>query len=357
MKRFLKPINLIWLLVLPLGIIAFRVLPWQEITQILLSLTIPELTAILALNGVILLLFGARWWLILRASGHTIPYVKLSAYRMAGFAISYFTPGTQFGGEPLQAYLVQSRHKVPTSASVAAVTVDKLVELTVNFTFLAVGVLLTLGYKLIPGLTRPSFAAWIGALLLMELVYLLALFTGRFPLTALVNRIPAQALFHPLLKKLPELVASTERQILTLFRSRPILFLWTPLISALVWVLMVFEYWLMSYFLGANLTALQAVAGLTATRIAFLTPLPGGIGFLEAGQALAMKAFGFTSALGISLSLLMRARDLAVGLFGLWVGGLVGSSRTQELAGRKVEPSVQKMSPGSIEPEPVRVLD
>jgi uncharacterized membrane protein YbhN (UPF0104 family) len=120
---------------------------------------------------------------------------------------------------------------------------------------------------------------------------------------------------------------------------------------------MVFEYWLMSYFLGANLTALQAVAGLTATRIAFLTPLPGGVGLLEAGQALAMQAFGFTSALGISLSLLMRARDLAVGMFGLWVGGLVGSSRTQKHTRQNVEPNMQKMPPGGIEPEPVRVPD
>jgi glycosyltransferase 2 family protein len=224
MKRFLKPINLLWLLVLPLGIIAIRVLPWREIMQILRSLTALELIAILAVNAIILLLFCARWWLILRASGYMIPYVKLSAYRMAGFAISYFTPGTQFGGEPLQVYLVQSRHKVPAGASIAAVTLDKLLEVMANFTFLAAGILLTLGFGLIPGLTHPSLAAWIGALLLVELSYLLALFTGRFPLTVLVVRIPAQMWFHPLLKKVPTLVASTERQISILLRSRQFFF-------------------------------------------------------------------------------------------------------------------------------------
>jgi uncharacterized protein (TIRG00374 family) len=357
MKRFLRPINLIWLLILPLGFIAVRVFPWREISQILLSLTIPELTAILALNGVILLLFCARWWLILRVSGHTIPYIKLSAYRMAGFAISYFTPGTQFGGEPLQAYLVQSRHKVPAAASVAAVTVDKLLELIANFTFLALGIILTLSYGLIPGLARPSLAAWIGALLLVEVTYLFLLFTGRFPLTALILRLPVQVWFHPLLKKLPALVASTERQISILFRKKPLLFLWTLLISGLVWILMVFEYWLMCFFLGAELTALQAVAGLTATRIAFLTPLPGGVGLLEAGQALAMRAFGYSSALGISLSLMMRARDLVVGLFGLWVGGLVGGGQAQNLAGEKVEASIPNISTLGLEPETVRVSD
>jgi glycosyltransferase 2 family protein len=252
---------------------------------------------------------------------------------------------------------VQSRHKVPAGASIAAVTLDKLLEVMANFTFLAAGILLTLGFGLIPGLTRPSLAAWIGALLLAELSYLLALFTGRFPLTMLVVRIPARMWFHPLLKKVPTLVASTERQISILLRSRPFLFLWTLLISALVWVLMTFEYWLMCYFLGANLTALQAVAGLTATRIAFLTPLPGGVGLLEAGQALAMKAFGFTSALGISLSLLMRARDLAVGLFGLWVGGLVGSGSTPKLVEQKDEINLPVMPIDGVIPETVRISD
>jgi glycosyltransferase 2 family protein len=357
MKRYLKPINLIWLLAVPLGYIAIRVLPWREIIQILRTLTAPELIAILALNGLILLLFGARWWLILRASGHTIPYVKLSAYRMAGFAISYFTPGTQFGGEPLQAYLVQSRHKVPTGTSVAAVTLDKLLELIANFTFLALGVLLIVGYGLIPGLTNPGLAAWIGVLLLVALSYPLVLFSGRLPLTALVQRVPDRVWFHPLLKKLSVLAAPTERQILVLFRKRPLLFLWALLISTLVWGLMLFEYWLMCYFLGAKLTALQAVAGLTATRVAFLTPLPGGVGLLEAGQALAMKAFGFPGALGISLSLLMRVRDLGVGLFGLWAGGLVGSGGAQKLVGQKIEASVQIMPAAGVEPETVRVLD
>jgi uncharacterized membrane protein YbhN (UPF0104 family) len=56
-----------------------------------------------------------------------------------------------------------------------------------------------------------------------------------------------------------------------------------------------------------------------------MTPLPGGVGLLEASQALTMQAFGYSSALGISLSLLIRARDLVVGIFGLWVGGLIGA--------------------------------
>ena len=324
MKRFLKPINLLWLLVIPLVIIAARVFPWGEIIQILRSLTVLELAALVVVNGIILLLFCARWWLILRAYGYLIPYIRLSGYRMAGFAISYFTPGTQFGGEPLQAYLVQSQHSVPAGTSLAAVTVDRLLELFVNFSFLGLGVLLIVGYGLIPGLARPDLANWIGAILLLPLLYFGALWADRYPLSELFIRLPAAWWSRPKLAKLPQLVTATERQMAFLFRKHPLLILWALLISTLVWALMVFEYWLMATFLGARLSTMQAVAGYTATRIAFLAPVPGGVGLLEAGQALAMQAFGYSSALGISLSLLIRARDFLTGSIGLWIGGLAG---------------------------------
>jgi hypothetical protein len=38
---------------------------------------------------------------------------------------------------------------------------------------------------------------------------------------------------------------------------------------------------------------------------------------------LAMQAMGFSPAVGISLSLLIRARDVVLGGFGLWLGGVL----------------------------------
>ena len=80
---------------------------------------------------------------------------------------------------------------------------------------------------------------------------------------------------------------------------------------------MVFEYWLMTYFLGLRLSLMQAVSTLTAARLAFLTPLPGGLGALEASQVLALQTLGLESTYGISISLLIRLRDILFGLAGL----------------------------------------
>jgi uncharacterized membrane protein YbhN (UPF0104 family) len=203
---------------------------------------------------------------------------------------------------------------------------------------------------LIPGFAHPSLAAWIGVFLLIPLAYFLFLYLGLLPISALIERLPDRLWFHPLLKKLPPLALATERQVAFLLRKRPSLILLALLISSLVWILMVIEYGLMAYFLGGQLEPLQAVAGYTATRVAFLTPLPGGVGVLEAGQVLAMQAFGYTAALGISMSLLMRARDLLVGLFGLWIGSLSGAGAKQ-----MPELSLDETILHRIETEPVRV--
>jgi hypothetical protein len=95
------------------------------------------------------------------------------------------------------------------------------------------------------------------------------------------------------------------------------------LLSVLIWIAIVFEFSLALAFLGIQMNLQQVIIALTAARIAFLLPVPAGLGTLEAGQVLAMQAMGFSPAVGISLSLLIRARDVVLGGFGLWLGGVL----------------------------------
>jgi uncharacterized membrane protein YbhN (UPF0104 family) len=92
-------------------------------------------------------------------------------------------------------------------------------------------------------------------------------------------------------------------------------------ISGLSWALMITEFYLMVSFLGVSLTLVQLIALLTAARVAYLLPLPGGWGTLEASQVWALSLMGFNPAAGLGLSLLIRLRDVALGLLGLWWAG------------------------------------
>jgi uncharacterized membrane protein YbhN (UPF0104 family) len=129
--------------------------------------------------------------------------------------------------------------------------------------------------------------------------------------------------------KILRLITSAEGQIASLFKQKPLTLLWVALASGLIWLLSVAEYWLALSTFGAQLGLLQAVLALTAARLAFLTPLPGGLGALEAGQMLAMQALGFSPALGLSISLWIRLRDVALGALGLWLGALLSDHHSE----------------------------
>jgi uncharacterized protein (TIRG00374 family) len=319
-KRFIRPANLFWL-ALPLFLwISLRQAPLAEIINILSRLEPSRLALLVVFNLVVMLFFSSRWWIILRAQGYHIPYLSLLGYRTAAFSISYFTPGTQFGGEPLQVYLLERRHNLPGSAALAAVTLDKLFELLSNLTFLLIGITLTLQAGLVAWISPQTALLWSGGLLLLPITYLLAVWSGRSPFSWLIAKLPARFFENPRLQGKPALVASAERQVSIQLKGRPQTIVAILLTSALVWLLSLAEYWLALYLLGARLNLPQLINAMTAARLAFLAPLPGGLGALEASQAMAMQAMGFSPALGISISLWIRGRDVALGLLGMWWG-------------------------------------
>lgn len=86
---------------------------------------------------------------------------------------------------------------------------------------------------------------------------------------------------------------------------------------------MVTEYALILSFLGIDLHGWQTFAAWTTSWLAFLVPLPGGLGALEASQVFTLGAFGISAALAIGVTLLIRARDLLIGGLGLFIASRV----------------------------------
>lgn len=100
-------------------------------------------------------------------------------------------------------------------------------------------------------------------------------------------------------------------------RRRPAYFAAALGASMLAWAGMAAEYLLILGFLGLHLPLEEALFGLTASLLAFLLPLPGGLGALEASQVAALGALGYPAVMAVSVTLIMRARDLLNGGLGL----------------------------------------
>lgn len=311
---------LLWLTAVLLLAWVVRAVPLTAVLETVRDLTWRQVGTLVVLNGVALVWLTGRWWLMLWGMGWRLPLAMAVSHRLAAFGVSYFTPGPHFGGEPVQVLLAEKVHGVPRRTAVSAVSLDKSLELLVNFGFLLFGVLVTLRAGLLrSGVGEEAIGISVG-LLLVPVGYLTAIWGGRRPLSG------AFGLMQPVGKRwgwygtAVNALTASEEQAHQLCRRSPRLFALALLFSAASWLVLLLEYGLMLTFLGAALSPVQIIVALTAMRLAYLLPLPGGLGALEASQVFALELLGADPAIGLSASLLIRGRDVALGLVGLWWG-------------------------------------
>lgn len=312
---------------------ALKDVPPIQVIESLVRLNLPSIAGLILLNGFILILFSSRWWVILYALGYPRAYFRLVLYRLVAFSVSYFTPGQQFGGEPLQMLLLKKREKVPSTSAVASVALDKVFELLANFAFLLIGVLTIILTSTLRNKTSPMLLLIPAGLLTIPLGYLFALNLGLRPFSTLLFILAKRFGSNRWLWTISQALDSAEKETASFYREKPAAIAVSVSLSILIWLLIVIEFHLALRWLNAPLTLPQTVFALTAARLAFLLPLPGGLGTLEASQVLVMERLGIDPAIGVSLSLLIRARDVILAGCGLLVGSLL-SREVLELKSR-----------------------
>lgn len=321
--------RLIWVSVLvALLYFALRNAPLIEIWNTLKQLTIQQIATILMLNALVIGLMTARWWIIVRAENPSVPFLPLVGYRLSVFGLSYFTPGPQVGGEPLQVIYLQKNHGLSFARATSAVIMDKLLEFLVNFILIGIGAwaIVRVGLVSENGVRLNLSVIGLAILLVWPIVHIILLYKGIAPVSRILLRQPFIQKDHASIR----LIVVSERMASAFCRKHVRAMLLAVGASLLSIIGIAIEYYLMVSFLGMSISVIQTFAALTAMQIAFLMPLPGGLGALEASQVFALGAFGQPASAAISLTLLIRARDILNGGIGLL------------LAGRKFNDTIEK---------------
>ncbi|MEM7798226.1 MAG: lysylphosphatidylglycerol synthase transmembrane domain-containing protein [Chloroflexota bacterium] len=285
---------------------------WEAIR----GLTFQQIAILIVINLSVLTALYARWWVIVRGMGYAVPFRAISRYTLAGFAISYLTPGPQFGGEPVQILFLNRNHQVPVEEAIASVAVEKLLGLVTDIFFLTIGLLFLLQTELLPPNNQGVASLLILSTILLFVGMFGAWFRGYPFLTRLVGRfIRGQEQPSSFFASL----TSTEGELITLCREKSNLLLFSIFFSIGSWLLFATEYLLTATFLGLPITPLTGILLISAFRLAFLMPVPGGIGTIEASQIWVLSGLGFAAAteIGFSLSLIIRVRDILIALVGL----------------------------------------
>jgi len=325
---------LLWLLVAALVVWALRTVPLASVLAALEGLRLMRVAALLLVNAAVILSLAWRWWVILRAQGANVPFLALAGYRLAAFGVSYFTPGPQVGGEPLQVAFVQRRHGVSGPTATAAVVLDRGIDFVVNIGVLIAG-LAVASRGTLPGVMLGGVPVVGLGLLGLAVGFVLAVGMGNRPLHAVLTRLRDERDEVSRRRAIIDFIIQSEAEAARFCREQPGTVLMALFVSAVVWVLMLAELGLALHALGLVLTPTQVAAVLVAMRIAFMLPSPGALGTLEAGQVLVFQAMGLDPAAGLGLSLIIRARDVLFGVVGLLLGGVYGGALSLGLLNKR----------------------
>lgn len=309
-------IRFVWIVALGLATWIVAQLPIDAVLQSIARLSVAQWLLWICLNLLVVVLLGGRWLALTRAMGLGVRFSQLLRIRQAGQLISFVTPGPQFGGEPLQVHWLWKRHAVPGHSAFLAVGLDRFYELWINFAALLLAILA------LAASAMNSLADWrVLALILSGLVLSLALvpwFLLRQPdcVRDWIERLTRRWQQHPRLGQLHTHWSQLHASLQTLVKGKRMALGLALGLSLLGWAGMIAEFWLLLRFVEVDVDLTAFLVLFTAVRLAFLLPLPGGIGSVEAGLFWAFSALALPLPAAAGLIALMRLRDVLVLLAG-----------------------------------------
>ena len=305
-----------WFIAFALATWILSRLPFTELIQTISNLQLPQWMVWTCLNLLVIALLTGRWLVLTRAMALPCSFLQLLRVRQAGQLISFVTPGPQFGGEPLQIYWLWRNYSVPIHSAFLALGLDRFYELWINFAVLLLAALTLLTTR------SATFVDWhLIAFVLLGLIGLMGLFGWlvlRQPsrIKVWIKRLTQS--WHDnkrlgnLDTHLTHLNESLQRVMTT---QRPKLGV-ALTISLLAWAAMTGEFWFLLSLLDVPTDLATFVFLFTVVRLAFLLPLPGGIGSVEAGLFWAFQALTLPLPVAAALIVLIRLRDVIILLTG-----------------------------------------
>ncbi|GAB4332922.1 MAG: hypothetical protein Kow0037_10900 [Calditrichia bacterium] len=331
------------MLFLPLVWYVWHLTPFSLVWQTVQNLSAGELLVLFGINIFTVLLFTLRWQALIRSQGYRVSFTKLYFYRLAGFGYNYFSPGIQIAGEPLQAGFLIKRENIPAAFATATLMADKILEFGSKSVFLGIGVLFLINLNLLKSDLSPLTILLTIGLLALPFLTLGAYLRGKRPVTGLIKICLAGLKGRKRFSCIKSFVEQSEAELIRLAQKGRKFLIGGFVFSLAGWLLFLLEFWLSLKFLNVNFYWSQGIALFTGSKMAFLIPVPAGMGALDAIMAWLFKIMGKPVATGLAVVLLIRVRDVLFGVLGIIAGGfiLTGNGKTRTV--NKPRPDKRKI--------------
>ncbi|HWA92908.1 MAG TPA: lysylphosphatidylglycerol synthase domain-containing protein [Rhizomicrobium sp.] len=249
------------------------------------------------------LILGAAWFVLTPAA----PLYSFVWSRIVRDAAGEVLPFSQIGGILIGVRTLILRG-MPTAEAFASSIVDVTTEMMAQIVFILIGV------ALFRSLLPPATMIGIGFVLAGALAFLVLQRRGLVIAEKLAGRF------------LPKAARGTQafHEAVKAIHAHPARLATSAAIHLLGWIASGIGVWLTIRLMGAHIDIAGAIAieaVLSALRSAAVF-VPGALGVQEAGYALLLPLFGLPAEMGLAVSLLKRAREIAIGtpVLVMWQG-------------------------------------
>ena len=280
-------------------------------------------------------------WRALLSGPHQRPLLQMLRLRWIGDSVNTLLPVAQVGGEFVRAKLLH-RTGVPGPVASASVVVDLTAAVLTQIGFALLGVALLLHHDGAGGAAL-GVAVGIGMFSLLLLGFYLAQRAGMFEsLARVLERVASSGDWLALVGS----AARLDDAVTQLYRRRQRFWIacaW----RFLYWFFGAGEVWLAMYLLGHPVTVLEALVleSLGAAVRAGAFAVPGGLGVQEGGYILFGTLLGVGGETALTVSLIKRVRELALGLPGLLAWQLQEGRRVLRRRAQSSDPTSQSSKP------------
>ncbi len=300
-----------FLIGLPLLAYILQTTDFTRVFAVITQVQLDHLIVYFALACFNLVAYSVVWHVFLQSHDVSIPPITLFNYRMAGFAISYVTPGPRIGGEITQGNLVGANSSTKTRTGILTSAMEK-------FT-------LFLG-----GLLFDSAVVLLAFIILPESTLLRFVLIGLAGVTGVLAVLWYGFIFKNGAKRLMNWLASwvdvakyseiaddvTDRiQAYVLNETKP--FILVVAIAVLTKFVIAGQIYVLTAALNTPVSIMQAIFLAAAIDIAYSIPSYMGVGVLEAGQSGVFRLFGGAQSSGVLVALITRLRDIIFSVYGL----------------------------------------
>ena len=288
----------------------------ENIKNILFHLSVLEFLVIFLIFSIDFFIIVYRWKIVLESYGYKVPYKRLIAPKASCFAVSYLTPFSRIGGEPVRAYMLKKRNKVPFIIGLASTISDKIIEFSSSLLIVLLGIfIIFIKYSISKriGVIMLSIA---GLFVLLLLIFYFTIMNNKKLFTTLIKMFGLNKIKH--LDGIEKHTIKFEGSISNFFINHKKRILLLILLSTLANLFILVNYIVAASFLGQPISFAESILIFSLTALATTFPIPGALGPYEGFSALVFSLIGAGAGFGVAFSLVTRGVELIIVALGIF---------------------------------------